>query len=168
MTKEDHHDWVFAVRRRETIAAFGRDGLGEILVDSGAYVHVCPRGYRSEIDLEKVDSDFSSQSVTGKQTNIHGCRIVWYTVGDDQGTPVNLSVNYVVCDARRPIVATASLVDRGCRLELGGRSCIEWGGRRVPLRRVGNTLILTAQPCSKPDTAKCMIGERDGEPYGML
>ena len=43
-------------------------------------------------------------------------------VGDDKGLPANLSVTYVVCDARRPIVATASLVDRGCRVELGERA----------------------------------------------
>lgn len=143
---EDHHDWVFAVHRQETIAAFGREGLSDILLDSGVYVQVCPQDYRSEIDLERAESEFSLHSVTGNQLNIYGRRIVWYTVGDDQGLPVNLSVTYVVCDARRPIVITASLVDRGCRVELGGRSCIEWAGRRVPLRRVGNTFVLTYQP----------------------
>ena len=118
---------------------------------------MCSRDYRPEIDLGKADSDFSLHSVTGKQLNIYGRRIVWYAVEDGQGCLVNLCVTYVVCDPRRPIVATASLVDRGCRVELGERSCIEWGGRRVPLRRVGNRFILTDQPCSKPDTVKCMI-----------
>ena len=61
---------VFAVHRRETIAAFGREGLSDILLDAGVYVHVCPRDYRSEIDLEMADSGFSLHSVTGKQLNI--------------------------------------------------------------------------------------------------
>ena len=47
VAKEDHHDWVLALHRRETVAAFGREGLCDILLDSGVYVHVCPRYYRS-------------------------------------------------------------------------------------------------------------------------
>lgn len=77
VVKEGHHEWVFAVHRRETGAAFGREGLSDIILDSGDCVHVCPRGYRSEIDLEKANSDFSMQSATGKQLNIYGGRIVW-------------------------------------------------------------------------------------------
>ena len=57
--------------------------------DSGVYVHVCPRDYRSEVDLGRADSDFSSQSVTCKQLNIYDRRIVWYAVDDDQALPVN-------------------------------------------------------------------------------
>ena len=90
MAKEDHR--TRDLHRRETIAAFGREGLSDILVDSCAYVHVCPRYGRSGIDLGKADSDFSLQSVTGKQLNIYDRLIVSDTVDDDQWFLVNLSV----------------------------------------------------------------------------
>ena len=91
--------------------------------------------------------DFSLQSVTGKQLNIYGRLIVWYTVGDDQGLPVPICVTYVVCDARRPTMATASLADRGYRVELGEKKgCIQRSGRCVSLKRIGNTFVLIARP----------------------
>ena len=80
---------------------------------------MCPRDYRSEIDLGKTDSYFNLHSVTGKQLNIYGRRTVWYASEDGKGLPVNLCVTYDVCEARRPIVVTATLVDRCCRVELG-------------------------------------------------
>ena len=105
----------------EVVAACG-DGLGDILFDSGVFVYVCPRDYRADVGLGKADSEFGLQSATGSQIKIDWCRTVWHPVVDGRGMAANLCVTYVVCDARRPIVAFAALVDRGCRVELGEMS----------------------------------------------
>ncbi len=65
--------------RRITISYVWEDG-GEFDIDSGAFVHVCPRKYAEEWLLLPATKELTLRSVTGKKLNIYGVREVKYEI----------------------------------------------------------------------------------------
>ncbi len=51
--------------------------------------------------------------MTGKKLQVYGVREVKFDVWDERRTTLELSINSYVADARRAIVATSRLLDRG-------------------------------------------------------
>ena len=52
-----------------------RDAM-DIIVDTGACVHVAPRDYAKHVALENTEDAWDLQSVTGKQLRVYGQRRV--------------------------------------------------------------------------------------------
>ncbi len=53
------------------------------------------------------------RSATGKRLQIYGMREVKFDIWDEHGVTMELTRKFYVADARRTVVATSRLLDRG-------------------------------------------------------
>ena len=83
------------------------DEFEQILLDSGAFVHVCPRKYVEEWPLQLAADELELRSVTGKRLNIYGVREARYDIWDEHGNKMELRMKFYVADVRRAIVVTS-------------------------------------------------------------
>ncbi len=77
--------------------------------------------------------------MTGKQLKICGMRYIKYELECDGRSTIALTNGFIVADLRRPLVATAALVDRGFRVVLDRESYLGKANTRE-----------TARQCSVP------------------
>ena len=93
------------------------DGL---LFDSGAALNVCPKHYAEEIPIQPLPSTCNLRIANGLQIQTYGLRTVGYELSDRR-RKVHLYVDYVVCDADRPILSVVRLLESGWSIRLKGK-----------------------------------------------
>ena len=151
---EDATGWIFMIEctlstpRDINITYVGEEGddFEQILLDSGAFVHVCPAKYAEECPLQPATTDLALRSVTGKKLNIYGMREVRYDIWDEHGNAMELRIKFYVADVRRAIVATSRLLDRGFDVIEKASGCyLEKNGVKVPFARRNSTFVLLAK-----------------------
>ena len=132
--------WIFAVYVE--VNHVKATSVEEIMVDSGAHVHVAPPEYGRQFDLQPMTKEMQLFSVTGKQLRVYGMRAVEYDVTCEDGQVLAVTIWYVVADVRRPLVATQALVDRDFMIVLDKQSYLQKGNSKVNLNRRGNGVFL--------------------------
>ena len=93
------------------------DGL---LFDSGAALNVCPKHYAEEIPIQPLPDTCNLRIANGQRLQTYGLRTVGYELTDRQ-RKVHLYVDYVVCDADRPILSVVRLLESGWSIRLKGK-----------------------------------------------
>ena len=143
--------WIFAVyvEVNHVVATSSE----EIMMDSGAHVHVAPLDYGRQFELQQMVKDMQLYSVTGKQLRIYGMRAVVYDVMCEDGQVLTVTIWYVVADVRRPLVATQALVDKDFVIVLDKQSYMKKGNSKVNLIRRGNGVFLPVVMSSKATSA---------------
>ena len=134
--------------RSLSISCVSEDGdeFEQLLLDSGAFVHVCPHRYAEEYDLLPATGELTLRSVTGKRLQIYGMREVKYDIWDERGTTMELTIKFYVADVRRTIVATSRLLDRGYDVIEKAAGCyLERNGAKVPFARRNGAFVLLAK-----------------------
>ena len=115
--------WIFAVVAVSLVFAIYAEisnvsSEHEIMMDSGAYLHVAPKDFAAHLPLEPFESDIQLFSVTGKRLQIYGLRTVRFWVVTADGNRIKIVIAFVVCDLRRPLISTSVLVDKGFTIVL--------------------------------------------------
>ena len=82
------------------------DGL---LFDSGAALNVCPKHYADEIPIRPSPDSCNLRIANGQRMQTYGLRTVGYEL-TDRRRKIHLYVDYVVCDADRPIFSVVRLL----------------------------------------------------------
>ena len=93
------------------------DGL---LFDSAAALHVCPKHYADEIRIRPLPDTCDLRIANGQRIQTYGLRTVGYEL-TDRRPKVHLYVDYVVCDADRPILSVVRLLESGWSIRLKGK-----------------------------------------------
>ena len=143
-TEQDMTGWIFMVVKFEEgsqqssgcevaiITDPGSD-FEQLLLDSGAFTHVCPREYAPEWPLLPARSNAKFKSVTGKELRVYGEKVVKNYVWDNLGKKFMMQILYIVCDVKRAIVATTGLLNKGFTVVESPEDCfIKKGDRQVP------------------------------------
>jgi hypothetical protein len=149
--------WIFAVYVE--VNHVKATSSEEIMVDSGAHVHVAPPDYGRQFDLQPMVKEMQLYSVTGKQLKIYGMRAVEYDVTCEDGQVLAVTIWYVVSDVRRPLVATQALVDKDFVIVLDKQSYMQKGNSKVNLTRRGNGVFL---PVVKSKATSAMQARSSG------
>ena len=92
------------------------DGL---LFDSGAALNVCPKTYAEEIPIQQLPSTCNLRIANGQAIATYGTRTVGYEL-IDRTRHIHFYVDYVVCDADRPILSVVRLLENGWSIRLKG------------------------------------------------
>ena len=93
------------------------DGL---LFDSGATLNVCPKHYAEEIPIQPWPDTWNLRNANGQRLQTYGLRTVRYELTDRQRR-VHLYVDYVACEADRPILSVVRLLESGWSTRLKGK-----------------------------------------------
>ena len=137
----DDVDWLFACAVNEPTHEDGTQGDFEIVllrVDSGAFDHVCPKGFCSWIDIVPMHIDKEVIAADGAVMENHGDRKVTFGLVD--GGVVR--VCFQVMNVAKPILSVGKLVARGYLLCFGKQAFIMKGDRRCGLVKVGGLYYL--------------------------
>ena len=108
--------WLFMIADAVAINQLSMDGAHSLVVDSGAYVHVCPKSSATQATLEQLPACWRGldlRSASGKMLKVWGMRGVVYNVVDLHGKVFTVRIPFVVCEVRRPLLSLAMLEDKG-------------------------------------------------------
>ena len=135
--------WIFMVADAAAINWLSMDGAHSLIVDSGAYVHVCPKSFATHVTLQALPTCWQGldlRSASGKKLKVWGMREDVCNAMDLHGKVFTVKISVVVCEVRRPLLSMAMLEDRGFHLTVKD-GCQKLGvhGREIYLRRQGNS-----------------------------
>ena len=91
-------------------------------------MNVCPKHYAEEIPIQPLPDTCNLRIANGQRLQTYGLRTVGHELTDRQ-RKVHLYVDYVVCDADRPILSVVRLLESGWSIRLKGKTTID-GERR--------------------------------------
>ena len=129
-------EWIMAYQS-------GDDQNENILLDSGASVHTCPKSYRPEIPLERLSQSASLRTVTGQKIRIYGKKSVGYMFGT-----IRTKVTYYVADVRFPVISVSQLLRGGYTLHLGPEELyLAKDSNTCTVKRVGSLLYPRSTRC---------------------
>jgi len=133
-----HWDWENLVGRVTQLIAHYNSG-DQVMVDSGAATHVCPKDYASESPLLPLALNTPTlHTVTGSPMKLYGQKLVHYKLG-----PLTASVNYLVSDVHFPVLSVSQLMKLGFVVHLSDSgSFIGKGDHSFPLKRIGQLIFL--------------------------
>ena len=80
----------------------------ELLVDSGAFAHVCPEDWGTQWPLEKTEK-FAATMANGKPLTVQGARVVTLTLRDGRA----LRLRFCVMKVSKPIISVGMLREEG-------------------------------------------------------
>ena len=103
-----------------TTEPFDPEKHNGLLFDSGAASNVCPKHYAEEIPIQPLPDTCNLRIANGQRLQTYGLRTVGYELTDRQRR-VHLYVDYVVCDADRPILSVVRLLESGWSMRLKGK-----------------------------------------------
>ena len=98
-----------------SIYQLSMDGAHSLVVDSGAYVHVCPKIHAAHATLQSLPERWRGldfRSASGKMLKVWGMREVAYNALDLHGRVFIVKIPFVVCEVRRPLLSLAMLEDK--------------------------------------------------------
>ena len=141
--------WLFMIADAMTINQLSMDGAHSLVVDSGAYVHVCPKSYATHATLQPLPErrrGLDLRSASGKMLKVWGLREVAYNALDLHGKVFTVKIPFVVCAVRRPLLSLAMLEDKGFHMTVHD-GCRKLGGhgREMNLRRQGNSYFVDVE-----------------------
>ena len=111
--------WISMVADGMAIHQLSMDGAHSLVVDSGAYVHVCPKSYATHVTLQALPTCWRGldlRSACGKMLKAWKMREVVYNAIDLHGEVLTVKIPFVVCEVRRPLLSMAMLEDKGFHL----------------------------------------------------
>ena len=125
------------------------DGAHSLVVDSRAYVHVCPKSCAAHTTLEALPACWRGldlRPASGKMLKVWRMREVVYSAMDLHGKVFTVRIPFVVCEVRRPLLSLAMLQDRGFHLTVKD-GCRKVGrhGREINLRRQRNSYLVDVE-----------------------
>ena len=91
----------FMVADAVAINQLSMDGDHSVVVDSGAYVHVCPKSYATHATLQALRECWRGldlRSATGKMLKVWGMREVVCSAMDLHGKVFTVKIHFVVCE----------------------------------------------------------------------
>ena len=94
-------------------------GIDGLLFDSGAALNVCPKRYATEIPIRPLPLTCNLRIADGQTMPTYGVRTVGYELVDKKRR-IHVYVDYVVCDADRPILSVVRLLESGWAIRLKG------------------------------------------------
>ena len=104
-----------------------------VLIDSGAYLHVCPPSFAPMVPVEET-APVVAQAASGKSLRYYGQKAVdLLTEGG-----CRLSVVFAVFNVTKPIISAGMMRLRGHSVWLGEDLNLTCGTRRIALEEVGN------------------------------
>ena len=114
-----------------------------LLIDSGAYTHVCPKDYAPDLPLESVPQLYT---VTNKKIPVYGIKRVPYKQDN-----FRIMIPHYVCDVKCPILSASRLLDGGYGLDFTPRHCtITHGQQQAHLIRHSGLFYLRAEKIDIP------------------
>ena len=150
--EEETTGWVFMVQKdldengsNVNIADVDELGVEHLLLDSGAFMSVCPKEYAAEWGLQALGGHetITLRSAAGEALHVHGKRAVKFPLQDDQGLEMVVWIEFVVCDVLRALIATSELLDLGFGVIKKNEGCyIEKEDKKVPFLRRDGTFVL--------------------------
>ena len=113
----------------------------EILLDSGAYDHVCGPEFAANIPLlPRLDTGVV-RNADGSEIPTHGRRRVRFQLEDGQ----TAAVEFQVMNVKRCIFSIGRLIDQGFGVDFEKQVLVGPGGRKVRVHRQGRIYYLRAQ-----------------------
>ena len=122
-----------------------------ILVDSGAVVHVAPESFCREAALRPGLPGLTLVAANGSSIGYVGRRAVVLNSSSSHGGRVPLNVVFEICKVNRPILSADKLVDKGFEVHFGQYPYISYNDTYLPLVRVRGLYFLRV-----PSFAKAM------------
>ena len=137
--------WLFMNADAMSINQLSMDGAHSLVVDSGSYVHVCPKSYAAHATLQSLPERWRGldlRSASGKMLKVW----VAYNALDLHGRVFTVKIPFVVCEVRRPLLSLAMLEDKGFHMTVKD-GCQKLGGhgREMNLRRQGNSHLVDVE-----------------------
>ena len=96
--------WLFLVADAVAINQLSMDGAHCLVVDSGAYVHVCPKKFATHATLQPLPECWRGldlRSASGKLLKVWGVRPVVYNAMNLHGKVFTVKMPFVVCELRQ-------------------------------------------------------------------
>ena len=97
---------IFTVADAVALKQRSMDGGHSLVVDSAAYVQVCPKSYAA------CWRGFGLRSASGKMLNVWRMSEIVYNAMDLHGKVITMKIPFVVCEVRRPLLSMAMLEAR--------------------------------------------------------
>ena len=149
MQDDSEMGWLFMIADAMSINQLSMDGAHSLVVDSGAYVHVCPKSYATHATLQSLPERWRGldlRSASGKMLKVWGMRDVAYNALDLLGKVFTVKIPFVVCEVRRPLLSLAMLEDKGFHMTVQD-GCRKLGGHghEMNLRRQGNSYLVDVE-----------------------
>ena len=112
--------WLFMIADAMSINQLSMDGAHSLVVDSGAYVHVCPKSCATHATLQSLPERWRGldlRSASGKMLKVWGMREVSYNALDLHGRVFTVKIPFVVCEVRTPLLSLAILEEKGFHMD---------------------------------------------------
>jgi hypothetical protein len=142
-----HPVWRYALRAVDPMM---------LLMDSGAFAHVCPASFMPGLPLRKIPKPSYVANAIGKQLIFYGMR----TVDFQTWKGLQLTIDFCVMSVNRPILSAGQLARDGYKVTLNGTSNLKIGHQLAPLVRRGSLFFLPVtrigEPFSSLQTAALM------------
>ena len=122
--------------RRLFVADDGRTNL--LLMDSGAFVHVCPPTFAPHVPVERVSPMPKGVTADGRTLTCHGVKRVKVRVWGGRV----LTFTFAVMDVSRALLSVGELRAQGIATCFTTHSYLKRGAWTTPLLRVRNLLFL--------------------------
>jgi len=98
--------WIYEVNCSKPTRTTSHDGYEYALVDGGAQIHACPKGYPGKKVALK---DPGVYTASGQHIRHYGGRLVTYDVGEN----TKFHILYHECDVKNPVIAQGRLLRQG-------------------------------------------------------
>jgi hypothetical protein len=120
----------------------GQEERREILVDSGAFTHVCPEDFSRRAGTIPVRKKFSIRTASGQPVVHLGNRLVEIDAGGGQ----TLKFEFAVCAGiKRPIISVGAFVDQGVAVSFDEHAHIRVAQATLDLIQRNQVFFLPAQ-----------------------
>ena len=88
--------------------------MTDVMIDSGAAVHVCPPWFATEFPLHRIEHEHkpTQMTLTNKEIPVFGYRRVHFTNEQQE----HIVISFYVCLAQRPILSASRLKPQGFRV----------------------------------------------------
>ena len=124
-----------------------------LLVDSGAYTHVCPPTFAGQSPIVQGRGAMAALAADGRGLLVQGEKRVEFFLQD--GQPIEVA--FKVMNVKKPILSVSRLHEHGVDVHFTETGAyLERQGRRCPLQEVGNLFYLPVRLREEGVTAVMM------------
>ena len=109
-----------------------------LLVDSGAFLHTCPRDAFPGVVLEPLASQPSAVVADGRALPMHGSKLVNFVTAHGE----KIAIRFFVSDVSRSILSVGQLKRDGFAADFVASPTMQVGGHAVPLFERNNLFYL--------------------------
>ena len=119
----------------------GEESAAMLLLDSGAFTHVCPSWFAPHVKMDETDRGPGGVTASGVPLKAQGTKIVPFCLWDGSV----LKIRFVVTQVTKPLHSVGEFQRRGWDICFSNRSYLVQGNKVVPLLRRGGLTYLPAQ-----------------------